>query len=79
VGGYSHILAPTALRAWREDSYDITRILLTTIAGLLAQRVTRMNDTVTLCTRILLTAQDLHLKKIGHGRSGEVGGTRGGR
>ena len=36
-----HILAlantRTALRAWREDSGDITRILLTAIAGLARQ------------------------------------------
>ena len=79
-GKCPHILAltntRTALRAWREDSGDTTRILLTAIAGLLAQRGARMSDTITLYTRILLTAQDLYRKEIGHGGSSGVGSTR---
>ena len=51
------------MRAWREDSGDITRILLTAIADPLARQDARMSDTITLCTRILLTTQDLHSKK----------------
>ena len=46
----------TALRAWREDPGDITRILLTTVADSLARQGAKMGDTITLCTRILLTA-----------------------
>ena len=38
-----------------------------------------MSDTITLCTRILLTTQDLHGKKIDHGGSGRVRGTCGSR
>ena len=75
-GRCPHILALAntriAMRAWREDSGDIARILLTAIAGLLAQRGARMSDTITLCIRILLTTQDLHSKRIDHGGSGEV-------
>ena len=59
-GRCPHILAltntRTALRAWREDSGDITRILLTAMAGLLAQQGARISDAITLCTRILLAA-----------------------
>ena len=79
-GRCPHILAlantRTALRAWREDSGDITRILLTTMADPLARQGARMGDIITLCTRILLTAQDLYRKEIGHGRSSGVGSTR---
>ena len=82
-GRCPHILALAntriALRAWREDSSDITRILLTTIAGPLARQGARMGDTIILCTRILLTAQDLHSKRIDHGGSSGVRSTRGGR
>ena len=62
-----------------EESYnfDVTRILLTTVADPLAQQGAKMSDTITLCTRILLTTQDLHGKKIDHGGSGGVGGTGG--
>jgi len=78
-----HILAlantRTTLRIWREDSGDITRILLTAIADPLARQGARMSDTITLCTRVLLTAQDLHSKRIDHGGSNGVGGTRGDR
>ena len=62
-----HILAlvntRTSLRAWREDLGDIIRILLTTMAGLLAQQGAKMGDTITLCTRILLATQNLHSKR----------------
>ena len=82
-GRCPHILAHantrTALRAWREDSGDITRILLTAIADTLARQGARMSDTITLCTRILLTAQYLYSKRIDHGGSGGVGSTQGGR
>ena len=44
------------LRAWREDLGDITRILLTIVADSLARQGAKMGDTITLCTRILLTA-----------------------
>ena len=64
-----------ALRAWRDDSGDITRILLTAMVGILAQRGARMSDTITLCTRILLTAQDLNSKRIDHGGSSGIGNT----
>ena len=66
----------TALQAWREDSGDIIRILLTAIAGPLARQGARMSDTITLCTRILLTIQDLHSKRIDHGGSSGVGSTQ---
>ena len=82
-GRCPHILALTntriALRAWREDLGDITRILLTAVADPLARQGARMSDTITLCTRILLTTQDLHGKKIDHGGSSGVSGTRGSR
>ena len=75
-GRCPHILALTnsriALRAWREDSCGITRLLLATIADSLARQGARMSDTITLCTRILLTTQDLHSKRMDHGGSGEV-------
>ena len=58
-----------ALRSWREDSGDITRILLTAVADPLARQGARMSDTITLCTRILLTTQDLHSKRMDHGGS----------
>ena len=67
----------TALQAWREDSGDITRILLTMVADPLARQGAKMSDTITLCTRILLTTQDLHSKD--HGGSGGARGTRGRR
>ena len=67
----------TALRSWREDSGDITRILLTAIADSLARQCAKMSDTITLCTRILLTTQDPHSKELDHGGSGEARGTRG--
>ena len=69
----------TSLRAWRVDSGDITRILPTAIADPLARQSATMSDTITLCTRILLTAQDLHIKRIDHRGSSGVGSTRGGR
>ena len=76
----SHILALAntriALRAWREDSDDITRILLTTVADPLARQGAKMSDTITLCTRILLTTQDPHSKELDHGGSGGARGTR---
>ena len=79
-GRCPHILALAntriALRAWREDLADITRILLTAVADSLAQQGARMGDTITLCTRILLTTQDLYLKEIGYGGSSGVGSTR---
>ena len=80
-GRCPHILAPantrTALWAWREDSGNITRILLTTMAGLLAQRGIRISDIIALCTRILLAAWNLH--KIDHGVSNRTESTRGSR
>ena len=80
-GRCPHILAlantRTSLQAWREDSGDITRILLITMAGLLAQRGSRISDTITPCTRILLTAWDLH--KIDHGGSSGARSTQGSR
>ena len=82
-GRCPHILALAntriALRAWREDSGDITRILLTAVADPLARQGAEMSDTITIYTRILLTTQDLHGKKIDHGGSGGVRGTRGSR
>ena len=36
---------------WREDSADITRILLTTVADPLARQGAKMSDTITLCTK----------------------------
>ena len=74
-GRCPHILALAntriALQAWREDSGDITRILLTVVADPLARQGARMSNTITLCTRILLTAQDLHSKRIDHGGPAE--------
>ena len=67
------------MRAWKENSGDITRILLTVKAGLLAQRDAKMSDTVTLYTRILLAARDLDSKEIDHGGSSGVENTQGGR
>ena len=61
-----------ALRAWREDLGDITRILLIAVADSLARQGAKMGDTITLCTRILLIAQDLHSKRIDHGGSSGV-------
>ena len=82
-GTCPHILAlantRTALRAWREDPGDITRILLIVVVDSLARQDAKMGDTITLCTRILLTAQDLQSKRIDHGGSSGVGSTRRGR
>ena len=47
----------TALRAWREDLGNITRILLTAVADSLARQGAKMGDTIALGTRILLAAQ----------------------
>ena len=69
----------TALRSWWENSGDVTRILLTIVADPLARHGAKMSDTITLCIRILLTTQVLHGKKIDHGGSGGVRGTRGSR
>ena len=44
--------------------------------GLLAQRGAKISDAITLCTRILLAAQDLHNKRADHGGSGETRRTR---
>ena len=75
-GKCPHILAlantRTALRAWRENSGGFTRLLLAAIADSLARQGARMSDAITLCTRILLTTQDLHSKGMDHGGSGEV-------
>ena len=80
-GRCPHILAlantRTALRTWREDSGDITRILLTAVANPLARQGSKMSDTITLCTRILLTTQDPRNKELDHGGSGGARGTRG--
>ena len=80
-GRCPHILALAntriALLAWREDSGDITRILLAAVADPLARQGARMRDTVTLCTRILLTTQDLHNKRMDHGGFSEVGDREG--
>ena len=66
-GRRPHILAltntRTALRAWREDSGDITRILLAAIADPLARQGSRMSDTITLYTRFLLATQNPHSKR----------------
>ena len=75
-GRCPHILALAntriALRAWREDSGGITRLLLAAIADPLARQGARMSDTITLYTIILLTTQDLHSKEMNHGGSGGV-------
>ena len=82
-GRWPHILALAntriALRAWREHSGDTTRILLTVVADPLAREGAKMSDTITLCTRILLTTQDPHSKELDHGGLGGVRGTRGSR
>ena len=82
-GRCPHILAlantRTALRAWTEDPGDVTRVLLTAVVDSLTWQGAKMSDTITLCTRILLTAQDLHSKSIDHGGSSGVESTRGGR
>ena len=66
-GKCPHILAlantRTALRAWREDSGGIARLLLAAIADPLARQGARMSDTIALCTRILLATQNLHSKR----------------
>ena len=66
-GRCPHILALAntriALRAWREDSGGITRLLLATIAKPLARQGARMSDTITLYTGILLVTQHLHSKR----------------
>jgi hypothetical protein len=69
----------TALRAWRENPGDITRILLAAVADSLARQGAKMGDTIALYTRILLTAQDLHGKRMDHGGSGGTRGTLGSR
>ena len=69
----------TALRAWREDSGGITRLLLAAIADPLARQGARMSDTITLYTRILLATQDLHSKKIDLGGTDGVDSTLGSR
>ena len=70
-----HILAlantRTALRSGREGSGNITRILLTAVADPLARQGAKMSDTITLCTRILLTTQELD-----HGGSSRARGTQ---
>ena len=63
----------TTLRAWREDLGNITRILLTIVANSLARQGAKMSDTITLCTRILLTAQDLHGKRMDMEGPAELG------
>ena len=82
-GRCPHILAlantRTALRAWREDSGDITTILLTAIVDPLARQGARMSDTITLCTRILLIAQDCYSRRIDHGGCNRVRSARGDR
>ena len=79
-GRCPHILAlantRTALQSWREDSGDITRILLTAVADPLARQGAKMSDTITLCTRILLTTQDPHSKESDHGGFGGGRGTQ---
>ena len=65
----------TTLRSWRENLGDVTRILLTTTADSLARQGAEMSDTITLCTRILLTTQDPHSKELDHGGSGGAKGT----
>ena len=78
-----HILAlantRTTLRAWWEDAGNITRLLLAVAADSLARQGARMSYTITLRTRILLTAQDLHSKGINHGGSSGIRDTRGSR
>ena len=80
-GRCPHILALAktriALRSWREDSCDITRSLLTAVADPIAQQSAKMSDTITLCTRILLTTQDPHSKELDHEGSDGARGTRG--
>jgi len=76
-----HILAlantRTTVRSWWENSFDVTRVLLTVVANPLARQGAEMSDTITLCTRILLTTQDSHSKELDHGGSGGAKGTRG--
>ena len=66
-GRCPHILAlartRTALRAWREDSGGITRLLLAAIADPLARQDARMSDTIALYTRILQATQNLHSER----------------
>ena len=66
----------TTLQSWREDSGDITRILLTAVADPLARQDAKMSNTITLCTRILLTTQDPHSMELDHGGSNGARGTR---
>ena len=54
----------------------VTRLLLAIAADSLVRQGARIGDTITLCTRILLTAQDLYHTEIGHGGSNGVGSTR---
>ena len=50
----------TALRVWREDSGDVTRILVAAVSDPLTRQGARMSDTIALYTRILLATQNLH-------------------
>ena len=59
----------------REDSDDITRILLTAVADPLARQSAEMSNTIILCTKILLTTQDPRSKELDHGGSGGAKGT----
>ena len=58
---------------------DVIRILLTVVADPLTRQGAEMSDTITLCTRILLTAEDPHSKELDHGGSGRAKGTQGGK
>ena len=69
----------TALRLWWENSGGVIRILLTTAANPLARQGAKMSNTITLCTRILLTTQDPHSKEFDHGGSSRAKGTQGGK
>ena len=80
-GRCPHILAlantRTALRSWWENSGDVIGIFLTAVANPLARQGAKTSDTITLCTRILLTTQDPHSKELDHGGSSGAKGTRG--
>ena len=54
-------------------------IILTVVADSLARQGAKMGDTIALYTRIILTAQDLHGKRMDHGGFGGNRGTRGSR
>ena len=47
------------------------------VADPLARQGAEISDTITLCTRILLTTQDPRSKELDHGGSGGAKGTRG--